>query len=871
VTETDPAPGIERVARVLVVAVLLMGVGVMVGWYADVPRLTDVLPGLEPMRPNTALCLLLLAGALWHGPGRLGRPAAAGVALTVALTTVTLVEMAAGTRLGGIDQLAPGLDLGGLDPRMAPATAVALTLLGIGLLLAPRGHALLAQVLAGLALLIGYIAIVGYLYGSSSLYAVGGYLDVALHTALSITALSLVVLLRARHGVAVLLSDQASAGRLVRVLLPFLLLGPPVVGALELEGRRNDWYDDNFGVGLLVVVLTVSTVALLVRVASRVRHADADLARALDVLSSLNRDLEEAVSRRTEALAAARARFEAAFASSPLGSALVSTDGCVEEVNRLLPELMGLTADALHGMDVGALFLEDGAEEDLRQRQALVAAGRGSYRLERQLRRPGPPCWVQVNVALVHDEQATRGLVYQLEDVTARKVAESRAEHMALHDSLTDLPNRVLLLDRLEQALAQAARTGRPVGVLFIDLDRFKVVNDSLGHHAGDTVLAEVGHRLRQVTRASDTVARLGGDEFVVLCTDVATEHDVLQIATTVREAVRQPIHVGGTVTHVDASVGIALGAGHEDADLLLRQADQAMYRAKDQGRDRFEVFDEDLRARVNTRLDTELALRGATERDEIETWFHPIVELETGQVTATEALVRWRRPDRGLVLPGDFVHVAEEVGLIKDIGTTVLRQATLAGAGMVDGPAVSVNVSAHQFVRSDFQAVVEEALALSGLAPQRLWLELTESAVVEAIDTAARSFQALRDQGVCIAIDDFGTGFSSFAHLRNFPVDLLKVDMAFVEELEQAPRDRAIVEGILRMADALHLDVVAEGIETTGQRDLLRVFGCRYGQGYLYSRPSPIFAPQVTPLSTAVPPPRGADPQRVERGVTRP
>jgi diguanylate cyclase (GGDEF)-like protein len=516
---------------------------------------------------------------------------------------------------------------------------------------------------------------------------------------------------------------------------------------------------------------------------------------------------------------------------------------------------------------VADLF-DDGLDEtDRRLREELVAVGNGSYQLERQLCRPGPPCWVQVNVALVHDDKAIRGLVYQLEDVSARKAAEDRAEHMALHDALTDLPNRVLLLDRLEQALAQAARSHRHVGVLFVDLDRFKLVNDSLGHQAGDVVLAEVGQRLRHAVRASDSVARLGGDEFVVLCPEVTSDQDLVHLATTVREAVRRPIQVGDAISHVDASVGISMGAGHEDADLLLRQADQAMYRAKDRGRARIEVFDEDLRARINTRIDTELALRGAAERGEIETWYQPIVDLETGHVTATEALVRWRRPGRGLVMPKEFVHVAEEIGVIEELGTTVLRQAALAAGDLADGPAVSVNVSAKQFVRADFQAVVEEALALSGLAPERLWLELTESAVLDAIDSAARNFQALRDRGVRIAIDDFGTGFSSFAHLRSFPVDLLKVDMTFVTDLEHQSRDRSIVEGILRMAEALGLDVVAEGIETSGQRDLLRGFGCAYGQGFLFARPSPIVVPQVILLPDALPHPRTALGKRVEQG----
>jgi diguanylate cyclase (GGDEF)-like protein len=382
--------------------------------------------------------------------------------------------------------------------------------------------------------------------------------------------------------------------------------------------------------------------------------------------------------------------------------------------------------------------------------------------------------------------------------------------------------------------------------VLFIDLDRFKFVNDSLGHHAGDAVLAEVGLRLRQQARATDTVSRIGGDEFVIICPGVAGSQDIHALAESLQRAIAEPILIGDFVASVDASIGIAFGLGHDDAEALLRNADQAMYAAKGRGRARYEVFDDDLRGRIHRRLDTELALRDAVELDEIETWYQPIVDLQEHTVVATEALARWRRPDRGIVAPGEFIAIAEEVGLIKGIGTSVLGQACRAAATLDSGIAVSVNVSPRQFAQDDFGAVVKRALAESGLAPERLWIELTESAVLEAIDSAARTFQELRELGVKLAIDDFGTGYSSFTHLRAFTVDLLKIDLTFVRDLERSEHDRAIVEGILRLADSLGLDVVAEGIETAGQRDLLRSMGCRFGQGYLFSRPDASVRPRV-------------------------
>jgi diguanylate cyclase (GGDEF)-like protein/PAS domain S-box-containing protein len=637
------------------------------------------------------------------------------------------------------------------------------------------------------------------------------------------------------------------------------------VGWIALEGQQHGWYDSHFAVGMLVTVLTVTTGALLLRTALQVRRSDAGRDQALQRLNDLNQDLERLVDERTQALSAARARFEAAFASSPLATALTTVDGTVEEVNRLLPDLTGLDRGELVGRDVATLFDDDLGEHDLAQRAELRAGGTSSYTLERRLRRDGAPCWVQVSVALVREGAVGQALIHQLEDITARRLAEDRVERLALYDSLTDLPNRVLLMDRLRQELAHAARTGRGVGVLFLDLDRFKVVNDSLGHHAGDLVLVEVGARLRGAARATDTVARLGGDEFVVLCTELTSQTEALELAAKLRALVARPVDVGGTAAEVDASIGVAFGTARDDPETLLRRADQAMYRAKDRGRARAEVFDDDLRAHITQRLDLEIGLRGATERGEIETWFQPIVDLETDEVVALEALARWRRPDRGVVLPSEFVHVAEDVGLIQEIGTTVLRQALEHATRLGEGPAVSVNVSARQLVRSDFRALVEDALTLTGLAPQRLWLELTESTLIEALDSAAHSLQDLRETGVKIAVDDFGTGFSSFSQLRHFPVDLVKVAMTFTSDLPTSARDRAIVEGIVRMAEALDLDVVAEGVETPEQRELLRGFGCRYGQGYLYARPAPpgpVARPRVV-----VPQPQRAAEERVERG----
>ncbi|TFB96976.1 bifunctional diguanylate cyclase/phosphodiesterase [Cryobacterium sp. HLT2-28] len=955
----------SRIGAVLVGAV---GLVVLIGWYTGTAALTTVLPHLAPMKPITAVALIVLSLSV----GLAHRWAAVSLAaVTVALALATLVGYALGSTFG-IAGWVPGIDLAGQEPRMAPLSAVGLILLGTAAIAVRLSRTTLTQVFAHASLLISLIALLGYAYGVSSLYTVAGFTSIALHTALSLAILSVAVLLQQPTvGLVGLLRERGSAGQLMRRAVPFLVLGPFLLGWLRILGQREGLYDTVFGVAILIMSMTVLGVALMWIAALKLRELDRQRNEAMQALAEVNHTLEETVDRRTrelgevadklhtfikiapvgivqldsegglltandqwlalsglplreclgdgwvramhpddvdrvsgewgaavaagsiyettlrflnpqglvhwvqvstapihgldavtvtghlatvtditelrdaeEAAAAARARFEAAFASSPLGTAIVSLDGEVLEANKRLFDLAGRSTAVITG-HIDEIFMPAGADGG--DRISLTDGPSTRQRMDRRMRRvDAEETWVKVSIAEINEGESTGGLLYQLEDITARRLAEARVEHLAFHDPLTSLPNRLLLLDRLNQALIRAAHQGQGVAVLFIDLDRFKFVNDSLGHHAGDAVLTEVGIRLRMNARATDTVSRIGGDEFVVICPDVGSNRDVHKIAEALQKAIAEPIHVGDQVASVDASIGIAFGLGHDDAESLLRNADQAMYLAKGRGRARYEVFDDDLRARIERRLDTELALRDAVDLGEIETWFQPIVDLQQRTVVATEALARWRRPERGLVLPGEFIAIAEEVGLIKGIGTTVLGQACQAVASLDEGMAVSVNVSPRQFVQDDFGAVVKRALKESGLPPHQLWLELTESAVLDAIDSAARTFQELRSLGVRLAIDDFGTGYSSFTHLKAFTVDLLKIDLTFIRDLERSEHDRAIVEGILRLADSLNLDVVAEGIETTGQRDLLTGMGCRYGQGYLFSKPAPSVSPDV-------------------------
>jgi len=397
----------------------------------------------------------------------------------------------------------------------------------------------------------------------------------------------------------------------------------------------------------------------------------------------------------------------------------------------------------------------------------------------------------------------------------------------------------MLVMDRLDHALRRAERAGSLVGLLFVDVDHFKVVNDRLGHHAGDEVLRIVGDRILRAARPSDTVSRFGGDEFVVVCEDLATTAEIVRVADRFRRAIGAPIVVGGSDLTVDASIGVAMAQGRYVApDVLLRDADAAMYDAKAQGRGRCVIFDERMRTRLTKWIDVETGLSGAVRRGEVLALYQPIVRLPSGDLVGVEALARWQPPGRELMLPADFIPVAEETGLIGEIGDHVLRLACMTASAWrlaVRGIRMSVNVSAHQLLSGNFADNVMAVLNTADLDPSALCLELTESVLIEAAD-AVQSLQGLREHGVHVAIDDFGVGFSSLGYLRRFPVDELKIDKVFVDGMLSNPRDAAIVTGIVHLGRSLDIDVIVEGVEEMAQLTALVELGCELGQGHLFS-----------------------------------
>ncbi len=474
-------------------------------------------------------------------------------------------------------------------------------------------------------------------------------------------------------------------------------------------------------------------------------------------------------------------------------------------------------------------------------------------------------------------DPAVGGLVLTIRDVTSRVRLETQLTHQAFHDSLTQLANRQLFSDRLSHALARPSANVPSLVVLFCDLDEFKNVNDSLGHGVGDRVLIEIGRRAVAAVRAGDTVARLGGDEFAILLEDADLPFAQI-IAERLLESISEPIDIDGSVLTVRASIGLAAAVpGQGNAEETLRNADVAMYLAKDRGKGTIAAYESHLHAEALERLALRADLQRAIRHDELVLHYQPTVDLTTGTVAGFEALVRWNHPVHGLIPPVDFIPVAEQTGLIHSLGSWVLRTACGAAVELYNGKpssehmTMAVNVASQQLGRSDFVDEVFAVLEETGLRPQQLTLEITESVLVQDVEIIIGRLATLRRAGIRIAIDDFGTGYSSLAYLRDLPVDVLKVDKAFIDRVMTDRNDAALTEAILAMSASMSLATVAEGVEDDAQAGWLTAAHCRYGQGYLWSRPVPIdrarelvsqrtIAPPPAPAARQLPLPRDAE-----------
>jgi diguanylate cyclase (GGDEF)-like protein/PAS domain S-box-containing protein len=536
----------------------------------------------------------------------------------------------------------------------------------------------------------------------------------------------------------------------------------------------------------------------------------------------------------------AQEQFRAAFEHASIGMALLDERLVLLQANRSLALLLGSTEDQLVGTALDSHVVRDD-QEVLRGTLRELSGGRGGARLEVRLSGPnGELRWGLIAASwLTGSVGVPPRIVLQIENITDRKEAEARLSHLATHDGLTGLPNRALLHSRIDGALERGDR----VGVLFLDLDRFKVVNDGLGHAAGDALLVTAARRLSQVLRPGDFVARIGGDEFVMLCNDAGAEDDLIRIGVRVLAVLRPPVHLeSGSDVVIAASIGAAIARGGDTGDTLLRDADTAMYAAKTAGGGRVQMFTPSLHHAALRTHELETDLRRAVREDGLRLVYQPVVELSTGRVSGLEALVRWYHPERGSIRPSEFVPVAEQSDLIVELGTWVLRRAMTDAAGWPRGSGapttVAVNVSPRQLTMAGFPDLVRDLLIETGLPGSRLCLELTETALVGDVVPVVTALRAMRDMDVRLAIDDFGTGHASLSYLTQFPVDTVKVDQSFVAGVATDAGSAAIVGGVVAMAHAFGLRVVAEGAETPEQLAQLRRLGCEAAQGYVLASP---------------------------------
>lgn len=572
-----------------------------------------------------------------------------------------------------------------------------------------------------------------------------------------------------------------------------------------------------------------------------------------DVMGKVNRfvGIAEDITKRREAEEALRKseeQFRLTFEMAPIGMAISTLKGKFTRVNRALCDSLGYSRAELLELSFAEISHPDDWQTHHHLEQTLIDSEESNFQIEKRfLAKNGRIVDTLLKVVVVRDpDNKPLHFNNQIVDITERKHMEQQLLHDALHDSLTGLPNRALFMDRLEQQLKRSQRQGGYLfAVLFLDLDRFKVVNDSVGHLVGDKLLIEIARRLENSVAPTDTVARLGGDEFTILLEDISSKSQAVLVAESIYQTLTFPFNVQGYELFTTASIGIALSSqGYDKPEDILRDADLTMYSAKEHGRARYEIFDCSLRDRALQRLELETDLRRALERQEFEVYYQPITSLPLGILSGFEALARWNHPTKGSIKPADFIPVCEETGLIIPLGNWLLKEACMTARNWQlkypEHPEIkiSVNLSAQQFREPQLVEEIENILAETGLPGRFLKLEITESVLIENLETVTEIILHLRKQDIQFSIDDFGTGYSSLSYLHRFPVDTIKIDRSFVSQMQADGENSAIVKAIITLAHMLDMDVIAEGIETTSQLAQLKLLQCEYGQGFFFSKP---------------------------------
>ena len=855
--------------------VALTGFLTLTGWITGVTELTSFGLGRAKITFNAGAALALAGLSLWllaqDHPGHSARLASqAAAAAAVPIGGLTLLQYASNWDMG-IDRF---FHQQGDTPetqypeRMSIIDAFLIVLSGTALiLLARNARAAWVEGLALLATVNAAVPIIGYLYGKTALYQIPYYGTIALPVALALLVLCAgIFAARPDRGLMALISNRSAGGITARRLLPAALLLPIMIERLQFWGYEAGLYDLTVGMILITLanmfiftLLILWNARLLFRLDAQRNEAEDTVHQALDVLESNLHALSASNARLLSEAGERRAAEESLFHEheraqvtlNSIGDGVITTDilGYITYMNPAAEKMSGWQNTEAAGKPLHAAFkvVDPITRQPITYSLDAVLQSNTTTHLPPQgilIHRDGTESAVNNSCAPIHDRMGkVIGTVLVFHDVSAVHAMAARMSYVTQHDALTDLPNRFLFNDRLSQAIALALRHHTRTAVLFLDLDRFKNVNDTLGHAIGDQLLKEITARLRRCMRETDTISRHGGDEFIILLQEVSDTFSVARTAGQLLASITEPYHIGVHELHITASIGISIcPEDGRDTETIIKHAEAAMYQAKAQGRNNYQFFMPRINERAIRRFALEGSLRRAVAREEPILHYQPKLRIADRKVIGAEALIRWHDHRNGPVSPSQFIPIAEESGLIIPIGEWVLRQACRQSRAWQDAGyqpiPIAVNVSAVQFREKNFLGMVERVLEETGLEPHYLELELTESVTMQDLELTIPLLEALKRMGVGLSIDDFGTGYSSLSYLKRFPIDTLKIDRSFVQDIANRPDDAAIICAIISMAKSLKQRVIAEGVETAAQFEFLRNHGCDEIQGYFFSAP---------------------------------